>query len=192
LAWSGTLVATILVWPLSRLQASPPPGGNYNGVYIGGSPGTGHGGDSGYYLGGYGSYRRGYDGVYIGGNPDTSRYYGIEPNRETEFLWPYRPAEYLLDSHRALIELRVPRSAELWFQGQEFPGTGSVRMFVSPVLEPGEKYSYSVRARWSENGKTKEETRKVPVHAGDRVYVQIPDAAQKSLPGSAQVKPRAP
>jgi uncharacterized protein (TIGR03000 family) len=43
---------------------------------------------------------------------------------------------------------------------------------VSPLLEEG-AYTYTFRARWSRDGKTTDETRKVHVHPGDRITVDF-------------------
>jgi uncharacterized protein (TIGR03000 family) len=67
-----------------------------------------------------------------------------------------------------LITLRVPGSAEVWFDGSKTSQTGRLRSFVSPPLQPGRNYSYEIRARWMEAGRPVEETRKINVRAGDR------------------------
>ena len=64
--------------------------------------------------------------------------------------------------------------AEIWFSGDKTTQTGSTRRFETPPLEPGSNYSYVVRARWTENGKERDETKKVAVHANDRVAVEFP------------------
>jgi uncharacterized protein (TIGR03000 family) len=66
----------------------------------------------------------------------------------------------------AEIEVRVPAGAEIWFDGEKTTLTGSVRRFRSPPLEPGQRYAYDVKARWSEGGKEVEQTQHVPVTAG--------------------------
>jgi uncharacterized protein (TIGR03000 family) len=61
----------------------------------------------------------------------------------------------------------VPENAELWFNGTKTTQTGTQREFVSPELAPGKNYSYEVKARWQENGKTVEQVRTVHVQAND-------------------------
>jgi uncharacterized protein (TIGR03000 family) len=68
----------------------------------------------------------------------------------------------------AEIEVRVPAGAELWFNGEKTTQTGSVRQFRSPPLEPGARYAYDIKARWTENGKEVERTLHVPLTAGAR------------------------
>ena len=44
--------------------------------------------------------------------------------------------------------------------------TGAVREFHPPPLTPGKRYTYEIRARWTENGREVTQTRNVPVTAG--------------------------
>jgi uncharacterized protein (TIGR03000 family) len=71
----------------------------------------------------------------------------------------------------ARIEVTVPAGAEIWFNGAKTRQTGERRLFVSPPLEPGERYSYEVKARWTEGGKTVERSLRVPIIAGGRERV---------------------
>jgi uncharacterized protein (TIGR03000 family) len=65
----------------------------------------------------------------------------------------------------ARLLVLVPENAELWVNGTKTKQTGAQREFVSPALTPGKSYSYELKARWTENGKTVEETRTVHVQA---------------------------
>jgi uncharacterized protein (TIGR03000 family) len=67
-----------------------------------------------------------------------------------------------------LINIRVPVNAEVSFDGSKTSQTGGLRSFVTPTLEPGRDYSYEIRARWTEGGRTVVQTRKVNIRAGDR------------------------
>jgi uncharacterized protein (TIGR03000 family) len=151
-------------------SAQPPPGGHYQGTYIGGSPGSVRG-DTGFYIGGYsGGYHQGYEGVYQGGYPQVNPPpYGVTPY-QSYYIGP-RPTE--ADRSRAAITVQVPQGATLWFDGAKTTQTGSLRSFVSPPLQSGLNYAYDVRARWTENGKAREATRTVQVHAGDRLQVNL-------------------
>jgi uncharacterized protein (TIGR03000 family) len=71
----------------------------------------------------------------------------------------------------AEIEVRVPAGAEIWFSGEKTKQTGTVRLFRTPPLEPGTRYAYNVKARWTENGKEVERTLHVPITAGGRQSV---------------------
>jgi len=167
----SSLLASIIL--ASDASAQPPPGGHYQGTYIGGSPGTARG-DTGVYIGGYsGGYHEGYEGVYQGGYPQLNPPpYGVSPY-QSFYIGP-RPTEF--DRSRAAITVHVPQGATLWFDGTKTTQTGGLRSFISPPLQAGQNYAYNVRARWTENGKVREENRTVKVHAGDRLEVNLPAA----------------
>jgi uncharacterized protein (TIGR03000 family) len=63
--------------------------------------------------------------------------------------------------------------AQVWFQGVPVQRSGTDREYESPPLQPDRTYHYDIRARWTENGQTYDQTRTVPVHAGDRVTVSF-------------------
>jgi uncharacterized protein (TIGR03000 family) len=72
------------------------------------------------------------------------------------------------------ITVRVHANAELWFDGTKTKSTGAVRKFRSPPLESGRQYTYDVRARWKDNGRTVTQTRHLNVSAGDQITVRFP------------------
>jgi uncharacterized protein (TIGR03000 family) len=75
--------------------------------------------------------------------------------------------------NQALINVRVPPDAEVWFDDQKTTQTGGFRSFISPSLNPNEDFVYTIRARWTENGRPVEKTRKLHVHAGDRLFANF-------------------
>jgi uncharacterized protein (TIGR03000 family) len=83
-------------------------------------------------------------------------------------------AARLQDPSTALVEVRLPvADAELWIEGKKATRTGEVRQFLSPALQSGQDYFYTVRARWTENGKPLEAERRVLVRAGSTVTVDL-------------------
>ncbi len=74
----------------------------------------------------------------------------------------------------AVIRVRVPVNAELWFEGKKTTSTGIVRRFETPPLTPGEEYSYEIRARWKWGDLVMTQKRTIAVHAGDRINVTFP------------------
>jgi uncharacterized protein (TIGR03000 family) len=74
---------------------------------------------------------------------------------------------------RAIVQVEVPANATLWFDGEKTQQTGGLRTFHTPPLERGHSYHYDVKARWEQNGKTVERTRRVDVYAGGRVTVDF-------------------
>lgn len=73
----------------------------------------------------------------------------------------------------ASVEVRVPASALLWFQGQQTEQTGERRTFTTPPLPPGQTYTYEVQARWYEKGEEVTERRQIRVVAGAKQMVDF-------------------
>ncbi len=71
--------------------------------------------------------------------------------------------------------MSVPANAEIWFDGAKTKQTGPSREFVSTPLAPDRSYTYHLRVRWTEDGRTIERTRRVPVRAGDRIRLDFTD-----------------
>jgi uncharacterized protein (TIGR03000 family) len=76
------------------------------------------------------------------------------------------------DTHAHII-VRAPAGAELWFNGTKVTGEGEVRKFASPMLTPGQRYSYEVRAQWKQNGQTITKTHELTVKAGAHIDVDF-------------------
>jgi uncharacterized protein (TIGR03000 family) len=67
----------------------------------------------------------------------------------------------------ATIHLYVPAGADVSFNGIRAHGTGTLRRFATPPLNPDISYTYRVRARWADRaGAVHDETRQLPVRAG--------------------------
>jgi uncharacterized protein (TIGR03000 family) len=176
--------------------------GGWAGGYYGGwryGPGWGYGYRPGYggwgygYAPGYwsGSYYPSYSytGVYsypaygIYSYPTYGMAYGASetaaPTSTTSMY--YEPGTQIspagfgraVDNNAALIEVRVPPVAQVTFDGEATRQQGPDRIFSSPSLEPGKNYHYDVKARWTENGKPMEQTRRVEVRAGQRTTVDF-------------------
>jgi uncharacterized protein (TIGR03000 family) len=78
------------------------------------------------------------------------------------------------DQEPATVILSVPEDAEVWIEGVPTSPRGYERRFVTPPLDKGEHYHYTIRAAWSADGKGYDESRTVPVQAGRQVRVSIP------------------
>jgi uncharacterized protein (TIGR03000 family) len=85
-----------------------------------------------------------------------------------------------LDDNAVLIGVRVPENAEIWFDGEKTSQKGTLREFVTPPLDPGQKYTYEIKARWDENGREVTRLRKQEVYAGDRLLVNMLAPEKKS------------
>jgi uncharacterized protein (TIGR03000 family) len=141
-------------------------------------PGYYYGYYPGYYYGSYPSYDLGYDsasdlGYSYGGvaPPYYSGYQALEPPSTGS----PDPASAQADS-TAHLTLRVPANAELWFEGVKTTSTGSIREFQSPPLSLG-RYTYEIRARWTENGRDVAQTQMVVVSPGAHLTVDFPVAS---------------
>jgi uncharacterized protein (TIGR03000 family) len=87
---------------------------------------------------------------------------------------PTVPDTYAVPNENAVyIRVQVPPDAEVWVEGQKTTEKGPVRFFESPPLTPGRKYVYHIKARWTEDGREVEQTREVPVYAGDKFSINF-------------------
>jgi uncharacterized protein (TIGR03000 family) len=75
----------------------------------------------------------------------------------------------------AVIVVRLPDpEAEVLFDGVMTKQTGAVRRYVSPPLEPGKAFSYTVTAKWEPNNYTKiTRSHKVTVRAGQESVADL-------------------
>jgi len=108
-----------------------------------------------------------YDGGMAGS------YYGMLSGAESGYGGQSYGASDSAGTNQALINLRVPPNAEVWFDDQQTTQTGSMRSFISPPLDPGQNYVYTIRTRWMQDGRAVERTRKLNVHAGDRLFASF-------------------
>jgi uncharacterized protein (TIGR03000 family) len=103
---------------------------------------------------------------------------------------------------RALIVVRVPARAALRFGDSATAQTGPERLFISPVLKPGQTYTYKVTAQWEQDGTLKKEIRHVVVSAGKRSVVNFlqpqvrsdsgePPTTAPPAPSPPRLQPRA-
>jgi uncharacterized protein (TIGR03000 family) len=90
---------------------------------------------------------------------------------------------------RAQLRVRLPADAVLTIGASATRQAGGERLFVSPPLETGKRYSYTLTAEWKENGQTRTEVREVPVRAGEETLVVF-GAPKKG--GDEPDKPAAP
>jgi uncharacterized protein (TIGR03000 family) len=89
-----------------------------------------------------------------------------------------------------VLRVDVPEEdAEVWVEGVRMRQQGIVRKFKSPLIVPGKKYTYTIRARWqTEDGKVKDETRTIRVRGGDQPIVDF--TVPLEGPGPAESPPK--
>ncbi len=77
-------------------------------------------------------------------------------------------------SSQAQLVLNVPDpNAQVWIQGVQIQGNGRQRIYASPPLESGFDYTYEIRVRWRQNEQTNDQTRSVPIRAGQQAVVDF-------------------
>jgi uncharacterized protein (TIGR03000 family) len=162
--------------------------GGWSGGYGYGQPYYG-GLGSGYgwygYPGGYGSSP--YSSYRWGGYPVYGGYYG---NYQPGYSGTAPGAGY--DSETAgqsatqsgagfVVRLPAP-NAEVWFGDYKTQQQGTVRRFESGALEPGQPYTFHVRARWMREGQPVDQTRDVQAQAGQTVTVDFTAPQRRGVP----------
>jgi uncharacterized protein (TIGR03000 family) len=153
--------------------------GNYRGW---GSRGVGYGNYYGNYYYGNNYYGRNYYGGYY-----TPSYYGIPYTYGRQYYYAnpivsipvttevrsyYEP---LTAPQTAMVVVLVPQpDALVWFNGAATMQQGMERTFSTPPLDPSVSNTYTVRARWMENGQSVERDRVINVQPGQSVTVRFP------------------
>jgi uncharacterized protein (TIGR03000 family) len=127
--------------------------GNYGGGcgYGGGMMmgGCGHGGCGGGMMGGHGGYVMG-GGAGLGGM-----------------------AIVQAPSNEATLIVTLPENATLTIDGEETTSTSAQRVFVTPALEDGKEYEYTLKAKVERDGKVEIATAKVSFRAGETKPVEL-------------------
>jgi uncharacterized protein (TIGR03000 family) len=132
--------------------------------------------------------------TYAGYPPYAGFGYGFPYDSGTVFaaemtVGGYRPVDVpaavtpAIPTDRAVLTVRVPTEATVWIQDAQSKQTGAERTFVSPPLEAGREYAYTVKAQWKAGDKEIAQTQTVNVRAGNRgALVFLPVASTAKLP----------
>ncbi len=132
------------------------------------------------YSYGYTPYNYGYTRSFYSASPTyypAPIYYDATPSVSVV------PATYLepmtaVEQSRATITVFVPTTETLlWFGTTRMDQSGTERVFQSPALDSGSVYSYLVRAQWTINGRSVEQTQKVLIRAGQNSTADFRDSA---------------
>ncbi len=105
-----------------------------------------------------------------------------------------QPAQMAATStSQATVVVQVPADAQLYVDGYRVKQTSSTRTFITPDLEPGTRYYYTVKAQVMRDGKSVEDTKRVYVRAGQTSQVSFSDlgAATAAAPLDGGVPARA-
>ncbi len=164
-------------------------GGCYGGCCGGGCYGGGCYGGGGYGGGCYGGYGGGCygGGGYGGGCYGGGAYYGAPAGGVPMIPPPPKkdmpkkdgaPEEAQLPAP-ARIVVSLPADATLTIDDAATTSTSAQRTFVTPALNAGSEYQYTLKAEVTRNGERLTTTQKVTVRAGQesRVQLEFPAAA---------------
>lgn len=124
---------------------------------------------SGYYNPGMytGAAYNGLAAPTYGGQYVTS---GMNPGYEGA----YESSDESMNNPNAIaVNVRVPANAKVWFDNQATQQQGSFRQFISPPVQPGKAYTYTIKAEWMDNGQKVDKTKQVDVHAGDHFTLDM-------------------
>jgi uncharacterized protein (TIGR03000 family) len=162
-------------------------GGYYSGSYYpyySSSPYSWSGGYQPYYWGSnYASSPYYYSTPYYSSmpyysSPYTTTYdysapqgYSFNPNVTQSQSSYYNPGP---TQQTAAITVFLPTAdAKLWFDNTEMKQQGMTRYFSTPSLEPGKMFTYTLKARWMNNGQPVEREKQVNVQAGQQATVDF-------------------
>lgn len=93
----------------------------------------------------------------------------------------------------ARIVVKLPADAELYVDDVRFTRTGATRTIETPPLEPGERYSYTLRAVAERGGRTVSASKKIAFRAGETTRVDFGELrpagekAVKAEPGALRL-----
>jgi uncharacterized protein (TIGR03000 family) len=119
----------------------------------------------------------GYGGSGIGSN--SSPYYYPSDSSTSQGQY-YGPAPYdsqppLADaaSTQARITVLLPAEAQLLIDAYVSRLTGPARVLMTPPLDPSQTFSYTLVAKWNEDGREVSRTREVKFRAGESMTVNM-------------------
>jgi uncharacterized protein (TIGR03000 family) len=141
-----------------------------------------YGGGYGCYGGGYGCQGGGYGcqgggyGCHGGGMYVAPAHHGKAHHEEDEEEAPKKKTT--LGPAPATILVSLPADAQLTFDDARTTSTSSERTFVTPNLQPGTEYHYTLKATIVRGGETVATTKRIAVQAGEeaRVSLEFPAA----------------
>lgn len=81
-------------------------------------------------------------------------------------------------ANKAVIVVKLPADARLYLNGQLTQATGATRTFVTPAIETGTSFTYTVRVEWVKNAELVAQTRQVVFQAGQQVNVRFDASLQ--------------
>lgn len=156
------------------------PHGYYGGWGWGGYPGFGFAYSPSFYRYSYPAYGYTYPAYEYGYNApaydsfvEPAPVYGSDVITSTDAV-RLSTSGSTPSGNAALLQVRVPDpNADVLIDGRPTQARGTEREFVSPSLQPGYRYSYQLTVRWRDSAGPHEESRAVPVQAGQTATVDF-------------------
>ncbi|MFZ1006940.1 MAG: TIGR03000 domain-containing protein [Candidatus Sulfotelmatobacter sp.] len=137
------------------------------------------------YYGGPGPYYRGYGYGYAPSYYDGMPAYSNDPQPaplvpRTQIRQSYYPAA--VQDFVNVTVLLPAADAQVWFENKLTTQRGMERLYESPPLAPNHSHTYTIKARWMENGKAVDQERQVNVRAGQNITVNFREKAREEVP----------
>jgi uncharacterized protein (TIGR03000 family) len=88
---------------------------------------------------------------------------------------PAPPKKAAAAADQATVIVQLPADARLYVDGQKADLTSAKRSFVTPSLEPGRDYYYTIKAEADRDGSTVSRSRRVIIRAGQVARVDFGD-----------------
>lgn len=172
-------------------------GGGYGyGGYGYGGYGLGSAYSGGWYSPGYSSYSYPSYSTYDYGTPT---YYGATQFSSSPQYSYYADSQSgyggqaaMSNPNGAMFTVRIADpNAQIWFQDYQTQQRGTVRRYESGALDPNSTYTFTVRAKWMENGKQMDQTRHVNARAGQNQTVTFGSSMgqREQIPTNPQRQP---
>jgi len=101
------------------------------------------------------------------------------------------------NSSQATLRVQLPQAdARVWVDNRQTEQQGTDRLFVTPALQAGREYSYTIRATWRENGRDVSREKTVTFTPGQQLAVNFLDTQDRAItdvpptqPGTRPVRP---
>ena len=114
------------------------------------------------------------EGKYQGRNEDPKdrtdkKYQGRNEDPRNRPDARYRTRQ----ENQATIAVNLPEGARLTFDDEPTVSTGSDRLFITPPLERGKDFHYTLEAKLTRDGKTETTSKQITVRAGEQTRVDL-------------------
>jgi uncharacterized protein (TIGR03000 family) len=83
------------------------------------------------------------------------------------------PSDQARGPAAATIVVSLPADAKLMIEDQATRSTSDLRTFISPPLEPGKEFEYTLKAELSRGGRAQTTTTKLTIRAGEESFVTL-------------------